>query len=292
VINLYSDRFDEDVIKYEYGSLWTLKCKRKGHEFEIKSDIYYSRKMSNVNPCTICNPIGDKSPRSIVEMEILHELSKYTNCISSYRELGKEIDIFLPDEKIGIEFNGLYWHCDNFKDKKYHSMKSKLCEENGIELIHIWEDEWRYKKDIVLSLILNRINKNKKKIYSRNCNIKEIDYKTKNEFLENNHIQGKSRSSINIGLYHKKDLVSVMTFGKRNLNSKVEYELVRFCNKINTNVLGSFSKLFKYFIRNNEDISEIISYSDNSKFSLSTCSLELLRPSFFSPSKANLHKYL
>ena len=55
-----------------------------------------------------------------------------------------ELDIVIPEKKIAIEFNGIYWH----KNKKgYHNMKSTRCEKIGYRLIHIWEDEWREKNN-------------------------------------------------------------------------------------------------------------------------------------------------
>ena len=94
-------------------------------------------------------------------------------------------------------------------------MKSQLCEEKGIKLIHIFEDEWLFKKDIVKSRIKNMLQKTDKKIYGRSCEIKEIDNKNKDKFLYENHIQGNSIDKIRLGLYYENNLVSLMTFGKR-----------------------------------------------------------------------------
>lgn len=87
---------------------------------------------------------------------------------------GLEIDILLPKHKLGIEYNGLYWHSEQFKDKNYHINKTKLCEENGYRLIQIFEDEWNDKKEIVKSRLINIIGLTKNKIYGRKCIIKEI----------------------------------------------------------------------------------------------------------------------
>jgi hypothetical protein len=90
------------------------------------------------------------------------------------------------------------------------------------------------------------------------------DSKVVSKFLNDNHIQGMVKSSLKIGLYHNDELVSVMTFdhfegrNKMNLN---DWNLNRFCNKINTNVIGGASKLLKYFIIN-YDVRRIISYAD------------------------------
>ena len=136
---------------------------------------------------------------------------------------------------------------------------------NGIRLIHIFEDDWFSKKEIVKSIILNHLKITNKKIYSRECNIRNVSSKKCREFLDNNHIQGYSRCKYKIGLFYKNELVSVMTFGYRKINNKEQFELIRFCNKINTSVVGSASKLFKHFIFNN-NIEHIVSYADISIF--------------------------
>ena len=180
---------------------------------------------------------------------------------------GKEIDILIPDYNIGIEFDGLKWHSDEFKEDNYHLNKTLECEKKGIRLIHVFEDEWIYKQDIVKSIISNILGKTNKRVYARTCKIKEVSKGDKKEFLNNNHLQGDVNSEINLGLFYNDELVSVMTFGKPriNLGNKIvnenEWELVRFCNKLNTNVIGGASKLLKYFVDNYNPL-KIISYAD------------------------------
>lgn len=95
--------------------------------------------------------------------------------------------------------------------------------------------------------MLNSFKLNANKIFARKCKIVTVNSKLKDIFLEKNHIQGKCQSSINIGLEYNGELVSLMTFGGRNINSKNEFELIRFCNIIRTNVVGSASRLFNHF---------------------------------------------
>lgn len=148
--------------------------------------------------------------------------------------------------------------------------KTDECEKNDIQLIHIWEDDWIYKQDIVKSMILNKLGKTYNKIYGRKTEIREIsDDKLVREFLNKNHLQGFVGSKIKLGLFFKNELVSLMTFGKRRVamgqkkTNDGECELLRFCNKLNTNVLGSASKLFKYF-KENYNPKEITTYADRS----------------------------
>jgi len=164
----------------------------------------------------------------------------------------QEIDIFHHERKLGLEFNGLYWHSDIFKEKRYHINKTIEMNKNGYNLIHIFEDEWAYKKEICKSRLLNFFGLNEK-IYGRLCQIIELDNKTCKKFLEKNHIQGYCVSKIRYGLKYKGELVAVSTFGKKRINlgnrniNEDDYELLRYCSKIGTNVLGGAGKLLKKF---------------------------------------------
>lgn len=172
-----------------------------------------------------------------------------------------ELDIFIPEKNLAIEYNGLYWHSELCgKDKSYHIKKTILCEEKGIRLIHIFEHEWLLKRDIVTSRIKSLLN-NTTKIYARHCIIQPISKTLTKEFLVNNHIQGYIGCKYSYGLYYNNKLVSIMTFGCSRFNKKYEYELLRFCSILNHTVVGGASKLFKHFIKTHSPRS-IISYCD------------------------------
>jgi hypothetical protein len=173
----------------------------------------------------------------------------------------REIDIYIPDHKIGIEFDGLYWHSEALgTPKNYHLDKTIECESKGIRLIHIFENEWINKRNIVESRIKNVLGKSAK-IHARKTIIKDVSAKEKRDFINQTHIQGDCSSSINIGLYYVNNLVSVMTFGRSRFNKRYEYELLRFSNAIGTSVVGGASKMFKHFIRSYNP-SSIVTYSD------------------------------
>lgn len=261
-INTFIAR-DKDYISYcgDYTSIF--KCD-KGHNFKISSDLYHNRVRSNLPLCTICYPISEN--RSIKEIELLKYIQSVYNSeiVTSYRD-GLEIDIYLPELKIGFEFNGLYWHSSHQKQKNYHSNKTKYFSERHIRIVHIWEDDWDYKKDIIKSQIMNWVGKSEIRIYARKCEVREVtDKKQVRIFLNNNHIQGHTNSIKKIGLFYNGELVSLMAFDKSEGRKKMvdgEWNLNRFCNKINTSVVGGSSKLIKYFIKS-ESPSRIISYAD------------------------------
>jgi hypothetical protein len=177
---------------------------------------------------------------------------------------GVEIDVYIPELKIGFEYNGLFWHSEKMgKHKNYHLDKQKLANKHGIKLYHIFSDEWINNPEIVTKKIKHILKLSDNKIYARNCVIKEIDSKEKEDFLNKNHIQGGDKSKYKLGALYNDELVAVMTFSElRNvLGSKKEdgvYELVRFSSK---NVVGIASKMLKYFIKKYNP-KKIISYAD------------------------------
>ena len=162
-----------------------------------------------------------------------------------------ELDIYIPDKKLAIEYDGLIWHSEKFgKDKNYHLNKTELCEKQGIRLIHIFEDEWLEHEDIVKSKLRHILgfDNDMPKIFARKCIVNEIDNQLANEFLEKNHIQGFARSSVYLGCYYNGEIVGVMSFKKETKDSD-KWELTRFATDINKHCIGVGGKLFKYFVR-------------------------------------------
>jgi hypothetical protein len=250
------------------NDMMTVIHKKCGNVMNISRKMLYDRMKYN-NVCDVCNNI-----KSFKETELLNFIKSL--CIDIDIELiendrsvlnGKELDVYIPSKNLAIEFNGLYWHSEKFKDKNYHINKSLESQEKGIQLLHIFEDDWNNKKEIVKSIIRNKLGKIDNKIYARKCIIKEVKSDKNRIFLDNNHIQGFSKSTYKLGLYYNNELVSLMTFGYRKTNTKKEFELIRFCNRLNTNVVGASSKLFKHFIKNYKiKESYILSYADISIF--------------------------
>ena len=259
-----------NILKVE-DDICICYCDKCYNNFEISKSLLKNRYRINTTLCLICNPTGSRL--SGLEIQLYDFIKEnYDGEILRNKRIildnEYELDIYIPELKLAFEFNGIYWHNELYKNNNYHKEKSDLCEKKGIQLIHIWQDDWLYKQEIIKSIILNKLRKNNHKIYARKCLIKEIDSKISNNFLKYNHIQGKNNGKINIGLYYDDELVSLMTFGKKRLFMKSsskegEYELLRFCNKINTSVIGGASKLFHYFIKNYKP-KQIITYADRS----------------------------
>lgn len=188
-----------------------------------------------------------------------------------------EIDIYLPEYRFGIECNPVATHNSSYLDPwgsdpkpvDYHKSKSDRCNAAGVFLFHIFGYEWEAKDEIIKSMILNRLGKTSTKIGARNCYISELSYSECKQFLDANHRQGNCSASVRLGLRtdDTDELVSVMTFGKlrhtmgKKSDVNDEWELSRFCNKLNTTVVGGASKLFKAFL-STHIVKDIISFSD------------------------------
>jgi hydroxymethylpyrimidine pyrophosphatase-like HAD family hydrolase len=169
--------------------------------------------------CLTCS-ISEKVSKP--EKEIVEYIQSLgiKNIITSDRSVihPYELDIYLPDHNLAIEYNGKWFHDETYKDKHYHLMKTNLCNNENIQLIHIFDDEWEFKKDIVKNRLKHILGLNDKHIYARKCIVKEINTKEAKEFCEQYHIQGYGVSSVKLGLYYNNELVSVMTFSKPSVS--------------------------------------------------------------------------
>lgn len=177
-----------------------------------------------------------------------------------------ELDIVIPDSSLAIECNGVYWHSElNGKHKNYHLNKTNLAKQQNYRLIHLTDINWKEKQNICKSIIRSALGKNKR-IYARNCEVNVAEKNKKDTFLQENHIQGTAPSSVNISLTHNGRIVALMTFGKSRFNKSADWELIRYCQELNTTVVGGAARLFEHFKKLKEPDS-VISYADKSIFS-------------------------
>lgn len=211
-----------------------------------------------------------RAEQQIVEF-IQQDLNLEVVCNNKTILSGKEIDIFVPSKQLGIEYHGLLWHSfgsgypnnqeiENIK-KYSHFQKAEMCRSHGIHLLQIFENEWINKLDIVKSIIRTKLGLLQTKIFARKCKVEQVDNATKKVFLQQNHLQGNDNSQFAVALKYEDEIIAMMTFGSRQITKKVTFELIRFCCRINTSVVGGASKLLKFFISNWE-CSTITSYAD------------------------------
>ena len=232
----------ENMDKYNFY----LFCNHCSKSFSITRSLFSQRNRGNTKICLNCNPNNNDS---FFEMDIADFIEKNTSTevlrkCKTYKKY--EMDVYIPEMSLAFECNGLWWHSEKYKKSSYHSEKSDFFEKVGIKVVHIWEDDWKNKKEIVKSMILDLVSKNiQNNIDVGECEVSEISSKESEMFLDENHIKESSKTKYRFGLFHKKNLVCAMTLSKSN--SGELYELKRFSKKLNYNVDGGFQKLLDYF---------------------------------------------
>ena len=156
----------------------------------------------------------------------------------------QELDVVIPFKKTAIEYNGVYWH-DSFRrvSKDYHQKKTERCRDIGWQLIHVWEDEWLQKKDIIKSIIRAKLGLCHR-IYARQTEARLITSQESRAFLEANHLHGFRHAQCHYGLYHDGELVMVCSFAK---HASCDWELARMAPRLNHTVVGGLSKLLAFF---------------------------------------------
>lgn len=186
-----------------------------------------------------------------------------------------ELDIYVKEKNLAVEYNGCYYHASNginHRGKNYHFNKNVIAYKEGIELIQVWEDQWKNQKEIIKDIIAARLGIIRgEKIYARKCEIRDVSTADYREFCNKYHVQGYRSASIKLGLYYKNELVQIASFNKArqysyNSIDKYEYEWVRGCISSNNKVVGGTSKLLKHFIDTYKP-NNILCFSDWNLFS-------------------------
>lgn len=168
-----------------------------------------------------------------------------------------ELDIYIPSHNLAIECNGLYYHYYPVKDKDYHYNKSRLCEEKGIRLIHIWENEWYNERQqpILKSIIKNALGLTSTKVYARNTYCSVEPSASLKDFVNQNNIAGfrGGKFAITLRDKHTNELLMCYIIGNAYFGKgKYQYEVIRGATKLDTTVIGGASKIWHYFIDNYE----------------------------------------
>lgn len=175
----------------------------------------------------------------------------------------REIDVFVPELNIGIEYNGLRWHqCKTATEANKHLKKTEDCKALGIKLLQIFEDEYLQHKDLVLSKIKHILHcdGDLPRLMGRKCTIKEIDWYMADAFLSINHIQGSQQSTIYYGAFLEDKIVAVMSFRLKAKDSRC-WELTRFASDIRYRAQGVAAKMLNHFIKEHQP-EEIKTFAD------------------------------
>lgn len=238
-----------------------------GNEFEVTPDSFLRG-----GRCKVCK-------YSTGEGDLLRELRKITQSKIIQGERGilpnhSEIDLYIPDLKLGIEYDGLAYHTiEHFMgDSKRgwtkhkaiyrHLWKTEECAKRGIRLIHVFEDEWLEHPEIVVDKISAVMHIPCSRLFARKLLIKRVTQQEANRFLDANHIQGRASATVSIGLFDNDKIVAVQSFApytRKRIDGA--WELVRYSTLLGTQVVGGFSRCLKWFERNYKP-KEVISFAD------------------------------
>lgn len=242
---IFSDmRAESNIVLADLNLEWVHNFCKKSYVSKIRT--------CEILVCPHCRQSGS----SMLEQSILSEillLAELNNQTVIHRDrtiiAPKEIDVLIPDLGLGIEINGLYWHNGERTERDGFITKSVEAKKQGIRLIHINEEQWLNKRDLVLAKLHYYFGLMTVKINARSCTVQDIESTVKNKFLKENHLQGADNASIKLGLFNNDELMSVMTFGKPRFSQKYTWELIRFCSRGDMIINGAFGKLFKYFLK-------------------------------------------
>ena len=237
----------------------------------VERALGYKNSTSHDSIITICKRLGIQDCLDMRKTQAEEEIRVYLqelgfDFVKTRKVIAPfEIDLYNEDLKLGIEFNGVFWHSDQRMPNNYHQLKYKMCKEQGIRLIQIWEWEWLNDRDKCKS-ILSCACGCCKRLYARMCDVQPITNVVYKKFLQQNSIHGYRPAKVLLGLYFKQELVQVMSFGNAYLShSKYQWEVIRSSTKLFTTVVGGQSKLLKYFEKSYNPKS-ILFYIDVDKF--------------------------
>jgi len=231
---------------------YTFLCDcSENHEFKINKHLLYNRMKLGTKLCTICNSVDSQiSGRQLMIFDAVKEIYSKEIILNDRKTIyPKHLDLYLPDLKIAIEFNGTYWHSEVYRDENYHKNKYLICKSKGIRLFQIWEYDWLHKQDIIKSLLQELILR---KLKIKKYKIKILPNDTSIEFFKLNSLKIPVTVKKSFGFFENNELLSVM--------SATEDNEIFYCNKIFKNI-DSFDILLQKFTKNN-----ILHYKINNSY--------------------------
>ncbi len=242
----------------------TIICPEHG-PFEQTPGHHLSRE----HGCPGCSHHRSKGEAALVKF-----VSAFTTPVVRDRSIlgGKELDIYLPDQKLAIEYCGDYWHAVKSEEEekltwRRHYDKYDACQKRGIHLLTIFESEWLRSPKIVKRLIRNAMGKNRGSIMARKCEVERVDHYQAAQFFKRYHIQGSGGTGEHYALTYKGRIVACMRFSfganDRGANNNRMWTLSRYATRIH--VTGGASRLLSAFRADHPDV-DIKSFSDNRFF--------------------------
>lgn len=243
-----------EVVYSSVVRAWWICSKNPSHEWNA---LLNNR--ANGSGCPSCATHSSVDEREITEylISLLGEDAVQTNVYRQLSNRKRELDIFIPSLSLAIEVNGVYWHSESAgKGRKYHAEKLRLCNEAGITLIQVWQDQWRYSRPVVESMLRHAVGMSHEKVYARNTRVVTVTHDEAVVFLDQYHIQGGAKGSYYIGLKHDDTLVAVAVVAR----SGRTLTLHRYATSVN--VVGGHGKIVKWVERNVPDWDKMVTFAD------------------------------
>lgn len=242
----------------------TFRCKKCNNEFDIWNFKTY-RIERGLPLCPICNV--KHGTTSLAEKQLVDFVrSVYDGRIEENTKTvipPQELDVYLPDLNLALEYNGLWFHSSLFLPDNYRRDKTDRCQDKGIRLIHVFEDDWTYRRAIMEDILRTAIYpRHRQSVYARQCSIETLDLQQTNEFLEKNHLQGGVLTqTVAYGLVFDDTLVALASF----VRYRDSYVLQRYPVLLEHSVVGGLSRLLCHFTKQHSP-RKIVTYSDRSIF--------------------------
>lgn len=242
----------------QFSNEFTWKCKKCGKEFTSPVDpwFYEIYKVGHAR-CPSCYSIP--AVYSFEEKEMVDYIkSIYTGeIIENDKSIISplEIDIYLPEKSLAIEYDGMLWHSENFeyngmvkgKDSDYHLSKTVRCKQAGVRLLHIFGSDWKNEKDKIQNFIKDVIGVDQRVIDVSTCTMRLISKHDATEFYKTYDIQSSECGTVNYGIFLNDELVVVLSFV--SLENLKNMWLMMYCNKFGTSLTGNMSMLTDMFIK-------------------------------------------
>ena len=223
----------------------------------------------NCSPSTILSaaheyncPISKTTSSIELKMKSCIESLGFFVVQSDRKTIGVELDLVIPEKRLAIEFDGLYWHSerDSNTNKMRHKKKHDACNASGYTLLRFTDYETTNKLPIVQSMIQAKLGKSTR-LHARECKVGAVDAALARKFFDSCHLQGHSTASVYIGLYSVGTLVMCISFSKSRFDKKYQWEIVRMASSLGTTVVGGASKILNEFLKTYDG--SIMTYSDN-----------------------------
>lgn len=216
--------------------------------------------------CVPCRRVGTSKAEQSLYDYVCNLLPNYEVQRSNRGVLGqKELDIYIPEKHLAIEYNGVYWHSERFgKDKWYHYNKWAECKQQGIQLLTIWEDDYARNPELIKLMIAHKlVVSSVHRMPARKTTFEKVNQEDAANFLEKHHLQGSHKTSRHFGLRDSADNELIAVMSTRYSASKQELEIIRFATSMT--VQGGFTKLLTNILKQPEfsDVGKVISYSHN-----------------------------